>query len=268
MVILYSKGKPMSEEKEVSKPQFRIHNPKDGSWTKGRKIEILSSYSEEEKPGCATSYVELIDYLGTELTVVNAARVSFGKEKYEFDKNDARLVAFLARNHHWTPFSQIQLQFRIHMPIFVARQYFKHQIGLTRNEISRRYVTSTPSIWLPKEYRQSAENVKQGSSNLIHPDNTLLIDMAYQAAKDQIMHYEALIQAGVCAEQARTVLPMSVMTEFIETGSLAAYMRICELREEKTAQKEIQEFAIAIGMHCKALFPHVWEALKKEIPAT
>lgn len=231
------------------------------SWAKGPKIEILSSYSGEEKPGCAQSFVELIDSLGSDLTVVNAARVSFGKEKIEFDMADAKLLNYLARHNHWTPFSQPQIEMRFKMPFFVARQYFKHTVGLTRNEVSRRYVRTAPELWLPKYFRESAENVKQGSAETIHPENILITDMVYQQGKEAIALYEQMLDMGICAEQARSVLPVSVMTEFVETGSLAAYARIYGLRYEKTAQREIQDFAIAIGAHCKAIFPNAWEAI-------
>lgn len=234
---------------------------KTASWAKGDKIIISSSYSSEEKQGCAQSFVELVDSLGSDLTVVNAARVSFGKEAIEFGKRDAGLLAFLAKHNHWTPFSQVQLQFRFKMPMFVARQYFKHTVGLTRNEISRRYVIETPEFWLPKYFRESAENVKQGSALTVHDENILLTDMVYQQSKEAVLLYEELIRQGVCAEQARTVLPVSTMTEFIETGSLAAYMRIYGLRYEKTAQLEIQDFAIAIGSHCQKIAPEAWNAM-------
>lgn len=251
----------VGEHFPVPETQFsRIETKKEG-WARGSRIEINSSYSAEEKPGCATSYVELVDTLGTDLTVVNAARVSFAKEKHEFDGADAKLLRFLAKHHHWTPFSQVQLQFRMKMPSFVARQYFKHTIGLTRNEVSRRYVNSTPELWLPKYFRESAENVKQGSAGTICPDNLLITDMVYQQGKEAVLLYESMIASGVCAEQARTVLPTSFMVEFIETGSLAAYMRIFGLRKGKGAQREIQDFATCIGMHCVEYFPESWQAL-------
>lgn len=233
------------------------------SWAKGDKIKILSSYDEDEKPGCATSFVELIDVLGSDLTVVNAARVSFGKEKETLDMKDESLIRFLARHNHWTPFSQPQLQFRFKMPAFVARQYFKHTVGLTRNEISRRYVNTAPEFWLPKNFRESADNVKQGSADTVHEDNILITDMVYQNYKDAALLYETLIKSGVCAEQARAVLPMGFLVEFIETGSLAAYMRIIGLRRDKSAQKEIQDFAIAIDSFIQKHFPKTWQGLEE-----
>lgn len=248
---------PLTVFKTTEKPV----NDNAGTWAKGAKIEILSSYSAEEKPGCARSFVELIDHLGSDLTVVNAARVSFGKEKSEIDDADKKLLRFLAKHNHWTPYSQPQIQFRFKMPAFVARQYFKHTVGLTRNEISRRYVNSAPELWIPKYFRESAPNVKQGSAETIHPENILITDMVYEQGKSAILLYEELIRQGVCAEQARSVLPVSFMVDFVETGSLAAYMRIFALRKDKGAQKEIQDFAVAIGEHCYRLFPNAWNAV-------
>lgn len=256
----------ITEEKlKVPPTLFRtIHKSSEQSektWAQGPKIEILSSYSAEQKPGCAQSFVELVEALGSDLTVVNAARVSFGKEKVEFDGADEKLLNYLAKHNHWTPFSQPQIQLRFKMPFFVARQYFKHTVGLTRNEVSRRYVRNTPELWLPKYFREGAENVKQGSAETTHPENLLITDMVYQHGLEAIALYEQLLDMGVCAEQARSVLPVSTMTEFVETGSLAAYARIYGLRFEKTAQREIQDFAIAIGQHCHSLFPKAWEAI-------
>lgn len=249
---------------KVPPTTFKVHTPQVGSWAKGNKIEILSSFSEEEKKGCSTSYVELVESLGSDLTVVNAARVSFGKEKTTVDEADKRLLKFLATHGHWTPYSQPQIQFRFRMPAFVARQYFKHTVGLTRNEISRRYVSTTPYLWIPKYFRESAPNVKQGSADTIHPENDLLIQMMYEQATSSVALFEEMVKMGVATEQARANLPIAFMVDFVETGSLAAYARICALREVKGgAQKEIEDFAKAILMHIKEIFPDSWNALQE-----
>jgi len=206
-------------------------------------------------------FIKLIDKMGSDLTVVNAARVSFNKRKDSFDESDEKLINFLAKHDHWTPFSQCQLQFHIKMPIFVARQHFKSSIGLTRNEVSRRYVKNNPDFWLPEKLRKSAENVKQGSSLEQIENNEELISEIEKHHHTCNSLYEKLLSNGVCAEQARVVLPQSMMTEFIETGSLSAYARIYGLRAEKTAQLEIQEYALAYGKIISELFPYSWKAL-------
>lgn len=253
----------MKNENTVPSTLFVNHAAVEGSRTKGQKIEILSSHSSKEIPLAARGFVELVDWLGDDLTVVNAARVSFGKEKSEFDANDAKLLKYLANHNHWTPYSQVMVQLRIKMPAFVARQYFKHQIGVTRNEISRRYVKNAPEFWVPYFFRESAENVKQGSANTVHPLNEEVIQSYVQACEDAKQLYEQMIIEGVCPEQARTILPLSMMVEFVETGSLATYHRICGLRAEKTAQREIQDYAIAIDTICSEQFPNAWLALKE-----
>lgn len=196
-------------------------------------------------------FVELIDRMGTDLNVVNGARVSFGKRKIKFDERDENLIHFLAGEDpiHFAPFCHVQFQFHIKMPFFIARQYFKHQIGLSRNEISRRYVTDTPDAHVPSELRKAAANKKQGSSDEKLPK----MDADYCRYKIldsyalAIKTYEDLVEYGVCPEQARMVLPVGVYTEFIETGSLYAYARIIKHRDHSSAQKEIQEYARALA---------------------
>jgi len=201
-------------------------------------------------------YVELLDVLGSDLTVVNAARVSFAKQVEEFREQDERLIRYLARHHHWTPFSQCQIQLRIQMPIFVARQWFKHTVGITRNEVSRRYVDAPPEFFFPTEWRERAEDKKQGSGAAITEGRQLPADII---ARDAVLRaaaaYETLIQMGVCPEQARMVLPQSMQTEFVETGSLATYARIIRLRDEAHAQAETREWARAVRQLIEPKFP-------------
>lgn len=206
-------------------------------------------------------FIKLIDKMGSDLTVVNAARVSFNKRKDSFDNSDEKLINFLAKHNHWTPFSQCQLQFHVKMPVFVARQHFKSSIGLTRNEVSRRYVKNDPEFWLPETLRKSADNVKQGSSLEKVDNNEDLIKEIEKHHNSCNELYEKLLNSGVCAEQSRVVLPQSMMTEFIETGSLSAYARIYGLRAEKTAQFEIQEYAQGYGKIISEIFPVSWKAL-------
>lgn len=206
------------------------------------------------------SKVEIIDSLGTDLTVVNAARVSMAKESAEFTDKDAGLINYLATHGHWTPFSQPQVQLRIKMPIFIARQWFKHQVGFTRNEVSRRYVDDTPEFYVPTAWRMRAANVKQGSSDDLWDWQGGSISIGL---RECVRDYHLLLENGVAPEMARMVLPQSMYTEFIETGSLAAYARLCKQRLDPHAQKEIQAYATVVSQIIEPLFPHSWKALTK-----
>ena len=207
--------------------------------------------------------VELVGVLGNDLTVVNAARVSMAKESLAMCADDEKLIQYLATHNHWTPFAHVQFQFRMKMPIFVARQYFRHQVGLLRNETSRRYVDNPPEFWNPNgAWRGRAEHVKQGSGGLLLEAVCDEVSEIYWYAMDACSDaYKDMLEKGVCPEQARAVLPQSMMTEFIETGSLAAYARIYGLRTDPHAQKEIQDYALAIGEHIEKIVPVSWAAL-------
>ena len=207
--------------------------------------------------------IELLDHMGDDLAVVNAARVSMAKESLTLCESDEKLIHYLAKHKHWTPFAQVQFKFRISMPIFVARQYFRHQVGLLRNETSRRYVDTPPEFWTPNgAWRGRAENVKQGSGGLLPEEVCKEVDSIYgYAVMIAEEAYRDMLERGVCPEQARAVLPQSMMTEFIETGSLAAYARIYGLRTDPHAQKEIQDYALAIGEHIEKIVPVSWAAL-------
>ena len=212
--------------------------------------------------GDGISKVTCLNVMGDDLTVVNAARVSFAKASYwhdggELKEQDAKLIKYLAAHKHWTPFSQPQIQFRIKMPIFVARQWYKHTVGFTRNEESRRYISKEPQCYVPTEWRKAADNVKQGSSDETVTDPPLVGGYV----NIMIALYNELINCGTCPEQARMVLPQSMYTEFVEVGSLAAYARLYSLRSSKEAQKEVRLYAEAIGKIISPLFPVSWEAL-------
>ena len=207
--------------------------------------------------------IKLLDHMGDDLAVVNAARVSMAKESLTLCDNDEKLIRYLAKHNHWTPFAQVQFKFRISMPIFVARQYFRHQVGLLRNETSRRYVDNPPEFWNPNgAWRGRAEHVKQGSGGLLLEAVCDEVSEIYWYAMDACSDaYKDMLEKGVCPEQARAILPQSMMTEFIETGSLAAYGRIYGLRTDPHAQKEIQDYALAIGEHIEKIVPVSWAAL-------
>lgn len=208
--------------------------------------------------------VELIDVMGNDDSVVNAARVSFNKsaENYSGNENE-KLIKYLESHHHWSPFAHAFLQFRIKAPIFVARQLVKHQIGLSWNEVSRRYVDTSPEIYQIDEYRDRAENKKQGSEESVHKMNDTLKKLVNHHNKKSVDLYNDLIEYGVCPEQARTVLPQSMLTEWIWSGSLYAFSRICNLRLDPHAQKECRDVAILIDKHCREKFPISWKYLVK-----
>lgn len=218
--------------------------------------------------------VNLIDHMGSDLSVVNAARVSFGKRKtYEdyteieydidnkkiakvpnLDKNDIKLIKYLAKHNHWTPMAHTSLQFHIKAPMFVARQLGKHQVGLVWNEISRRYVDSEPEFYSPSDWRLKALNVKQGSS-----DESIKIDIT-EYNKICLNMYNEILSKNVAPEMARMVLPMNIMTEFYWTGSLYSFVRICKLRLSSDTQLETRQVAQMIADKCSKLFPITWNA--------
>lgn len=205
--------------------------------------------------------VELLDVFGNDLTVVNAARVSFAKESHEMTLGDEKLVKYLAVHNHITPFFHPQARFRLKMPIFIAREWFRHQIGFARNEVSRRYVDSDPEFWMPTELRKRDKNKKQGSKDEHIQYNGHCLAHIRATNERALETYKYLLGHDVCPEQARAVLPQSMMTEFIETGSLAAYARLYKLRTDPTAQREIQELAEQVGFLLAEKFPISWAAL-------
>jgi thymidylate synthase (FAD) len=209
--------------------------------------------------------------MGSDLSVVNAARVSFSKEsklvwvedsptmyKETLSDKDKKLVGYLAKHDHWSPFAHASLQFRIKAPIFVARQLVKHQVGLVWNEVSRRYVDDTPEFYIPTEWRLKAEDKKQGSS-----DET--IEYNIQGAIEFVTQtYNNLLDADVAPEMARMVLPQNLYTEWYWSGTLMAFARICNLRCKPDTQLETQQIAQQIDMLAKEKFPVTWGALRPE----
>jgi thymidylate synthase (FAD) len=208
--------------------------------------------------------VELLDTFGDDLTVVNAARVSFNKESTEMTDKDAKLIKYLAEHNHVTPFFHPQVRLRLKMPIFVAREWYRHQIGFARNELSRRYVDTVPTCYVPHLVRARDTNLKQGSKSDPVVENTMAASMISDINERAIETYEQLLMMGVAPEVARTVLPQGMYTEFIETGSLAAYARLCKLRLDPSAQWEIRQYADAVRSLILASFPVSWEALCKD----
>lgn len=201
--------------------------------------------------------------MGTDLTVVNAARVSMNKHKNIFDDSDEKLINYLAIHNHFTPFTHPVITLRETVPIFVARQRFKHMVGFTYNEVSRRYVKDDVSFFMPESFREAPQgNIKQGSGkDLPNQEN---LKMAYlKATEDALNLYEDFLAQGVAPEQARMVLPQSMMTSYYVTGSLAAFARAYKLRSDEHSQKEIQDLAKLWDEIISPLFPISWKALLK-----
>ena len=233
----------------------------------------------------------LIDFMGSDLSVVNAARVSFGKESkwknnlgiLELSKGDAQLIFYLAKHKHMSPFGHAFVSFHIKAPIFVARQLVKHKF-LRWNEISRRYVDDDPEIYCPKDdvWRGKSKDKKQGSSGevdlrkkdtlpMFHPERLAL--NPYQACiledltggnEWQLKLYKDMIKAGIAPEQARMVLPQSTMTEWYWSGSLDAFADMCILRCKDDTQEETRQVADQISKMMEGLFPVSWDALLME----
>tara|TARA_B100000902_G_scaffold387449_1_gene431589 strand:+ start:58 stop:669 length:612 start_codon:yes stop_codon:yes gene_type:complete len=193
--------------------------------------------------------VTLVDKMGSDLSVVNAARVSFNKRKEKFEDNDERLIKYLAEHNHWSPFGHTTIQFLIKAPIFVARQLVKHQVGLVWNEVSRRYVDSKPEFYVPFMWRKKAEDKKQGSSDEeVEYDITPVIKFTQET-------YNNMLKDDIAPEMARMVLPQCMMTEWYWTGSLYAFARVCNLRNKEDAQSETRMVTHHISRHLKDHFP-------------
>ena len=227
-------------------------------------METMQEQTQEKIQIGNAGYVELLETFGSDLTVVNAARVSFAKESTEFSEKDGKLVKYLAKHNHVSPFFHPQVRLRLKMPIFVAREWFRHTVGFARNEVSRRYVDDDPEFYVPEICRARDKNLKQGSKEESVKENKICRDVMQEHNHNALTIYKGLMEQGVCPEQARMVLPQSMYTEFIETGSLAAYSRLCNLRLDPGAQREIQEYARAVVELLKPKFPVSWEALVSE----
>ena len=213
--------------------------------------------------------VRLIDKMGSDLSVVNAARVSFAKES-EWESipeggqiegllslGDEKLIKYLAKHNHWSPFGHASMQFHIKAPIFVARQLVKHQVGLVWNEVSRRYVDDEPQFYTPKVWRLKADNKKQGSS-----DETIEYDIAGTVQFMKQTYYN-LLREQVAPEMARMILPQNLYTEWYWSGTLMAFARVCNLRCAEDTQWETRQIANQIDEIGGTLFEHSWKELRK-----
>ena len=218
--------------------------------------------------------VELLDYMGGDLSVVNAARVSFNKFKEEFDEKDVGLIHYLAREQHSSPFRHNQLQLRCKVPLFLARQLQKHQAGLSWNEVSRRYVSDGIEFFVPDSWRRRPDDgIKQGSGEGEVTHITLYgaeeawtseIGDAYQSHFSQSLSlYESMVESGVAPEMARMVLPQSMMIDWVWTGNLLSFFHVYRLRSGGGAQQEAKDFAEKLKQVVQPIFPHSWKALEE-----
>ena len=252
--------------------------------------------------------VTYVDSMGTDLSVVDAARVSFDKKSKGYDDDgtlsveDQGLIQFLARGcssgdwqklideamanggyifdndwdqaeewlkhirrmpDHWTPFAHTAITLHVKAPIFVARQLGKHQVGFVQNEVSRRYVTTTPEFYMPECFREAAPDKKQGSLDVPHKYNEKWLAEYQQVCEDALHQYEWMIREGVAPEQARMILPQSMYTEWYWTANLYAWSNLYIQRSDSHAQKESQEVAKMIDEIIYPLFPYSWKALTK-----
>lgn len=210
-------------------------------------------------------FVELLGTFGDDITVVNAARVSFSKESQSMTHGDVKLIKYLAKHNHTSPFFHPQIRLRLKMPIFVAREWFRHTVGFARNEVSRRYVDTEPECYIPdcNSIRERDSNKKQGSKLTAVDNAEYAKECIFDLTHSAVDTYNALLAAKVAPEVARMVLPQSMYTEFIETASLYAYARLCKLRLSSDAQYEIRIYAEAVSSLLEKAFPVSWSALNE-----
>ena len=208
-------------------------------------------------------FVRLIDHMGSDLSVVNAARVSFGKVKATFEESDAKLVGYLAEHEHTSPFRHTALTLHVKAPIFVFRQWMKHRIGSEFNEISGRYVEfPEDEFFVPEFFRRQAKVNKQGSEGTIaEVDAARALESYLESCRGAVVHYKELLSLGVCREQARCVLPLALYSEVYWTVSLQAVAHFIRLRADPHAQWEIQQYAAAVRSIVEPLFPVGLKAL-------
>lgn len=211
--------------------------------------------------------VEYVDHMGSDINVVNAARVSFAKEVTEFDEEkDTKLINYLAKHDHWSPLAHTSVSIRVKAPIFMARQFVKHQIGLVWNEESRRYIDDTPEFYYPETWRGRPLNAKQGSADycidIMEEDGQW--NPVFGVVDECLRVYEKLLRLNVAPEQARMVLPQNTMTNWIWTGSVVAFARVCKLRLDSHAQVEAQILAQKINDVVAPIYPVSWKALMEK----
>ena len=210
--------------------------------------------------------VELLDHMGDDLAVVQAARVSFAKDADSaFDgAKDGKLINYLAKHDHWTPFAHTALKFRVAAPVPIRTQCFKHKIGMVENEESRRYISTTPEIFIPEFFRSKPEgSIKQGSGEE-HQDSGYWIEQYTHQVEDALSLYNRMLKDGVCPEQARFVLPQGAIVNWIWTGNLVSFANFYNKRTDTNAQREVQVVAELVGKEIRQIFPISWKALTEK----
>ena len=211
-----------------------------------------------------TENVEYVDHMGNDLSIVNAARVSFGKRKETFDEQDYKLLVYLVKNEHMSPFRHACVTLRVTCPIFVERQWFKHQVGCSANSISGRYVQYDLGYWSPEILRKGTPAIKQGSLEDPVERHEEALQLYHQTCEHVWQVYERLInEYGVCKEQARTLLGLNTNTQFVFTASLQAWWHFYRLRTDSHAQAEIRAYAHRVGEIVGELFPNTWKCLQE-----
>ena len=215
-------------------------------------------------------FIEVVDTLGNDLTVVNSARVSFGKRKETWTKSDERLVRYLSKYKHYSPFRHLQVQFHVKAPEFVMRQWYKHVVGIETtsnsstkdhawNEISGRYV-EVEDFYTPEVWRKQSEDNKQASEGVLEDLQQFRMNDTYEQFMRSVrMTYDRMIKAGIAKEQARIILPLNQYTEVYWTASFQAIMNFIELRNEPTSQWEIQQYAKVMLNLMEKTFPKIKE---------
>lgn len=206
--------------------------------------------------------VKFIDNMGSDERIVDAARVSFKKlaKNYTSQQNE-KLINYLWKHNHWTPFGHPQLTFHFKAPIFIARQFVKHQVGFVWNEVSRRYVSDDPFFFVPDTWRKRPDNMKQGSvkDGEVVVDDGILANYKHKM-REHVSDYKHMISQGIAPEQVRMAMPQSMMTEWYWTGSLAAWLRFVKLRGDEHAQAECWPYANAVREHLYNLYPMAMKA--------
>lgn len=199
-------------------------------------------------------YMELLDSMGDDLSIVNAARVSFNKSSEALEEKDKKLILYLAKHKHWTPFEQNSIKFRVKCPIFIARQWMKHRCWVF-NEISARYTKFENTVYIPEAFREQSEDNRQASIDPKNLDQEAAKNIYEEGVKQAIDSYYKLLELGVCREQARGILPVGSHTEFITTVNFRNYMHWYGLRIHPGAQWEIQQYAKASMELVRKIFP-------------
>lgn len=209
----------------------------------------------------------LLDSMGDDLRVVNAARVSFDKWQNEYKDRDDKLISYLARHGHWTPFGHVMITMRLQMPIFTARQWIKSDVGCIRNdngvesEVSRRYVDSEPEFYIPDVFHSRPEgSLKQGCGDVHEASENILVH-AHEVSARAMGTYQGMIDSGIAPEESRMFLPQNTMTTIVETGSLVYYARVCKLRLGHGAQGAISQLAQEVSDVVSTIAPKSWAAL-------